>query len=144
MNLKIRCVHCRRFFVSDRRVKNQRFCGTEVCQRARKNLWQRQKMANDPDYRANQKDCQKSWHKEHPHYWRDYRRGHPEYCRRNRLKQKDRDKKRRLRNLAKMDALKPISFVKAGIYYLVPDMGQPLAKMDALAQKIHVIPTCSP
>lgn len=144
MNRKIRCAHCRRHFHSDYRVKNQRFCGRRACQRARKNLWQRQKMATDPDYQANQRECQKSWHKERPLYWRNYRRGCPDYCRRNRQMQKQRDKKRRLGNLAKMDASKPFSFVKPGIYYLIPELGQPLAKMDVLAQKVRVIPTSSP
>jgi hypothetical protein len=136
MSLMIRCAHCRRSFHPDPRVKNQRFCGAAACQRARKTLWQRQKMASDPDYKENQRACQKDWQKRHPRYWRTYRARHPGYCRRNRLLQRLRDRKRPLKSLAKMDASRAISSVKPGTYYLIPQ----LAKMDALAQKVLVIP----
>jgi len=139
MNHKIRCAHCHRLFHPNPRVKNQRYCGRKVCQRARKNLWQRQKLANDPDYQANQRDCQKNWQKQHPHYWRKYRDQHPDYCERNRLLQKQRDKKRRFQNLAKMDGSETFSLVKSGSYYLVPE-DRDLAKMDALTPKVLLIP----
>ena len=123
------------------RVKDQRFCGRRQCQRARKALWQREKMANDPDYRANQRDAQRSWQRRHCDYWRRYRKRRADYCERNRLLQKHRDhKRRRLRELAKMDASGPISFVKPGTYYLVPEPGSSLAKMDALSKKFLLIP----
>ena len=142
MNHKIRCAHvlCRRLFPLNPRVKNQRYCGRKDCQRARKNRWQRQKMAADQDYKDDQRDCQKEWQKRHPDYWRKYRRRRPDYCERNRLLQKQRDKKRRVRSLAKMDVSEPFSFVKPRTYYLIPELGQSLAKMDALAQKVLVIP----
>jgi hypothetical protein len=136
MSLMIRCAHCRRSFHPDPRVKNQRFCGSAACQRARKTLWQRRKMATDPDYRENQRACQREWQKRNPHYWRTYRARHPGYCQRNRLLQRLRDRKTRITGLANMDASKPISLVKPGTYYLIPH----LAKMDASAQKFLVIP----
>jgi len=43
-----------------------------------------------------------------------------------------------VKHLAKMDALRPVSSFKAGTYYLVPD----LAKMDASAQEVVIIPRC--
>ena len=138
MNQKIRCVHCGCLFSPNPRVKNQRYCSKKGCQRARKNLWQRQKMATDPDYRANQRDCQKKWHRRHPDYWRNYRQLRADYCRHNRLLQKVRDHRRRVKHLAKMDALRPVSSFKGGTYYLVPD----LAKMDASAQEVVIIPRC--
>jgi hypothetical protein len=141
MDRQSRCAHCRRIFTPERRVKEQRYCSRRGCQRARKALWQRQKMAQDPDYRANQRDCQKSWQRAHSDYWRRYRRRRPDYCERNRLLQRHRDqKKHHLQRLAKMDASEPISFVKPGTYYLIPEVGPGLAKMDALSQKFCVIP----
>jgi hypothetical protein len=137
MDHKIRCAHCRRLFRPDPRVKNQSYCGNKVCQRARKTLWQRKKMATDPDYQANQRDCQKRWYKQHPDYWRNYRADHPDYCKQNCLMQRDRDKGRRFVNLAKMDASKQISSFKPNTYYLIHH----LAKMDALTQKVLIIPT---
>jgi hypothetical protein len=140
MHHTIRCVHCQCIFVPHPRVKTQRFCAKQACQRARKAQWQREKMATDPDYQANQRDCQRTWQNRHPHYWRQYRSKRADYRERNRLLQQHRDQKRRFKPLAKMDASVPVSFVKPGIYHLIPAVGDQLAKMDALSQKCHVIP----
>jgi hypothetical protein len=140
MNRKLRCAHCRCLCVPNPRVKTQRYCSNPTCQRARKAQWQRDKLATDPDYRANQKDCQRNWQHQNPHYWRHYRRRRADYRERNRLLQQHRDQKRRLRPLAKMDASVPVSFVKPGIYHLIPATGEQLAKMDALSHKCHLIP----
>jgi hypothetical protein len=99
-------------------------------------MWQRDKMKTDPDYQDNQRRCRKQWVEAHPRYWSEYRRTHPPYVLRNRVLQKGRD---RLRRLAKMDASTLLSPVKPGAYYLVPQ-GSNLAKMDALTQKIFLIP----
>jgi hypothetical protein len=134
-----RCRHCHSIFLPNPRIKDQQYCNRPVCQRVRKTLWQGQKMAEDSEYQDNQKDAWKSWNQQHPDYWKTYRSRHPEYVEQNRLNQRVRDKKRSLGRLAKMDALRPLSYVKPGSYFLVPD----LAKMDALAQKIFIIPDTS-
>jgi hypothetical protein len=36
-------------------------------------------MATDPDYRANQRDCQHHWYHQHPQYWRQYRQRRADY-----------------------------------------------------------------
>jgi len=132
-----RCLHCRCLFVFNPRLKDQRYCGRTECQRVRKRLWQRHKMATDADYQQNQKAAQKHWQQEHPDYWRQYRRRHPDYAESNRRLQQQRDCRRK--TLAKMDASGRINHVKAGTYYLLPGSVD-LAKMDALAQKITLIP----
>ena len=137
MSEKIRCLNCRRLFPRDARIKNQKFCGAKVCQKARKARWQRQKMAQDETYLADQHDSQKIWRANNRDYWRKYRQNHPEYCQRNRLLQKVRDSRLKPRNLAKMDASNPITPLVSGKYYLIPD----LAKMDAFRQKVHIITT---
>jgi hypothetical protein len=63
---RILCVHCGRDFLPNPRVKNQGYRNRRECQRARKPLWQRQKLAIDPDYQDNQRDCWKSWRQRHP------------------------------------------------------------------------------
>lgn len=139
MKPKCHCKHCHRYFIPNPRAKDQQYCSQKDCQRARKRHWQRQKMKADPDYRQNQKDSQKKWRQGNPDYWREYRKNHPEYRTRNRKKQKDRDAKRRVKRLAKMDALASLKQIKAGSYYLIPVSGD-LAKMDALMQEIYIIP----
>jgi hypothetical protein len=142
MSQKIRCANpqCRRLFHPNPRVKNQRYCDKKDCQRDRKARWQRQKMRDDPDYRDNHRDGQQSWIETNRGYWRRYRALHPEYVRRNRILQRERDMKRR--DLAKMDALGEISPVRPGSYYLIPARGN-LAKMDVLSHKYFLIPSGS-
>lgn len=133
----IRCVHCGRLVPADSRVKNQRYCGARECQRARKAKWQRDKMAADPDYRANQRAAQRKWIEKRPDYWQKYRERNPRYLKRNRLMQRKRDLERRHVDLAKMDASKAPSGLALGEYYLWPR----LANMDASPQKVLLIPT---
>jgi hypothetical protein len=111
MHRTIRCAHCRCRFLPDPRVKSQRFCSNNTCQRARKTRWQRDKMTTDPDYRANQRDGQRSWQHHHHQYWRQYRQARADYRERNRLLQTHRDYKRRVRPLAKKDVFEPVTFI---------------------------------
>lgn len=141
MSQKPRCVHCKRLFRPNPRLKEQRYCRQKVCQRARKRLWQKHKMATDPDYQTTKRVSQRQWQKEHRDYWRTYRAGKPAYCQRNRLLQKERDAKRSRRDLAKKDTLKAIEPIKTGTYYLVPPHLSDLAKKDALGQKVVIIST---
>jgi hypothetical protein len=128
-----RCAQCGCPLDLNPRVKNQRYCGKKGCQRARKRLWQKGKMATDPDYRANQQECNKAWRDRNPDYWRNYRKNHPRYGERNRLLQKT----RRCRRVAKMDASSADSFVSTGTYWLIPEKG--VAKMDAFARKVVLV-----
>lgn len=137
MRDQIRCAHCSCLFFPNPRVKRQRYCGKKECQRARKRLWQRDKLARDPDYKLNRRESNEQWRTRHPGYWRDYRLRNPEYAVRNRELQKVRDS--REIDLAKMDALEPQALVMQGTYYLVPESAN-LAKMDESAVKVYLIP----
>lgn len=139
----VRCAHCGRIIDLNPRINNQRYCKRKPCQRARKRIWQKQKLATDPHYKQNQQESQQQWCSENRHYWSDYRRRNEGYADRNRTLQKIRDRRRFKSNLAKMDASGSICSVKQGTYYLVSeDSPWPfdLAKMDAFAQKVLLIP----
>ena len=119
------CIHCGKEFSPNPRVKNQKYCSDKRCQRARRAGWQRQKMAQDADYRENKERCQKQWHESHPGYYRDYRNNHPSYVERNLLLQGIRDIRRRQdirrdgqgKMLAKLDSLlKPYYSRRGSIY----------------------------
>jgi hypothetical protein len=133
---QIRCAHCGCLFDPNPRVKNQRYCSEKECQRARKRLWQKQKLATDPDYKANQRDCQKTWRDNNPDYWREYRERNEKYTERNRNRQRER---RRGGGVAKMDASGMDLALESGIYYIVPESAD-VAKMDASAKKVRLIP----
>ena len=131
-----RCRHCHNIFLPNRWIKDQQYCRHPKCQKARKALWQKQKMHQDPDYKANQKDSWENWRKRNPDYWKNYRQQHLQYLERNRLLQRVRNSKRCFAGIAKMDTLTPCFSYKPGLYTLVPS----IAKMDALAQKVFIIP----
>jgi hypothetical protein len=130
-----RCRHCHTIFLPNPRIKNQQYCNHPECQRARKALWQKQKIRQDPDYQADHHDAQMDWLKRNPGYWKRYRAEHPSYVETNRLKQNTRDQKRRLTYLAKMDAL-------AQKIFIIPDRSTDwpiLAKKDSIDFKSSVL-----
>ncbi len=139
MKPKIRCKNCHRKVPANPRLKHQEYCNQKPCQRARKTEWERNKIATDQDYRTNRKESREKWQENNAGYWVEYRHTHPDYCKRNRALQKLRDIKRRARHLAKMDTLNRLNQIIPGGYYIIP-ISNDLAKMDALMQKIFIIP----
>ena len=100
---------------------------------------QQSKLRSDGDYRANQVLAQGAWANGHGDYWREYRTKHPDYTDRNRVEQRRRDRCRRARRLAKMDASTPISVVPSGTYRLLAATAGDLAKKDVWTVKITLI-----
>jgi hypothetical protein len=88
------CICCRARF-TPLRNPNQCYCANPACQKKRRCKYQKQKMKQDNDYRANQRASERNWHKRHPDYWRHYRKGHHQQIIKNRDAQRERDKKRR-------------------------------------------------
>ena len=146
---QILCVYCGDYFDPSPRHKNQTACKKVKCQRAKKAAWQRHKMKTDPDYRFNQKVCQKQWVETNPGYWKEYRKRKPEKAERNRILQAVRNRRARSSPLnekmdrspiAKMDTSKSDNFEVLGQFWMVPV----IAKMDALKVNILKIPICYP
>ena len=146
---KILCVYCGDLFDPSPRHKNQTACKKEECQRAKKAAWQRHKMRTDPDYRFNQKVCQRQWVEAHPGYWQEYRKRKPEKAERNRILQAIRNRRARSNQgdekmdpflIAKMDASKQDNFEVLGQFWMVPV----IAKMDALKVNLLKIPVLYP
>ena len=143
---RTRCAACGELFTPRRNVPNQKYCSKPECQRERRRRWQRQKLKEDPDYRANQAAAQRRWRERHPDYWRRYRRSHPAYTERNREQQHRRNRKRGQvvagpspPAIAKMDVCKAQTAIVSGTYRLIPVSGREIAKMDAYLVEMHVI-----
>jgi len=146
---QIPCIYCGDFFDPSPRHKNQSACKKKVCQKARKAAWQRYKLKHDPVYRANQKSSQRQWLAGKPGYWKAYRKKNPEKTERNRILQRQRNRKARCLPavakvdpslIAKMDPSKHDNFQILGQFWLVPV----IAKMDALKVNIVKIPITYP
>ena len=144
----IPCAFCSTFFIP--RNKCQKFCSKSRCQRARKAIWQKQKMATDPEYREGQHLAKTKWAQNNPDYWKLYRSRNPGKALRNRSLQKIRNMKKKtdsdipnpskLIGIAKMDARINRQHGLSGQYWLVPA----IAKMDAVKIFITAIPVNSP
>ena len=143
---QIPCCHCGTFFAPSPRHKNQVYCMSPACRRARKAAWKRNKMQTDPDYRYNHKLTNQKWAEANPSYWKNYRSKHPEYVERNRILQAVRNRRRtrpdRLKVeddlIAKVDASIFNKNKMIGQFYLVPV----IAKVDAL--KVNIFDISSP
>ena len=144
----IPCTCCSTFFIP--RNKAQFFCSGHSCQLARKALWQKEKIASDPDYKQQQRLSQQKWLSKKSGYWKRYRSKNPEKVARNRSLQQIRNMQNRgdAQNsgssksvlIAKMDARKDLSLKLSGQYWLIPM----IAKMDAIKIFIATVPVNSP
>jgi hypothetical protein len=140
-----RCLCCKRAVIAHPAVAHQRYCSDPECQKARKRNWQKEKLAKDPDYRANQADAQRQWRSRNRGYWREYRSEHPAYTEANRIGQRERNRRRRGGSgIAKMDEQKGKTVIRSGRYRLLPLEGGGIAKMDELIVEIGVIPEGCP
>ena len=141
MDGRRRCKACGQPFTPYLCVPRQQYCSAVACQKTRRRLTQKRKMAEDPDYRYNQKRAQKQWRDSHGGYWRRYRADHPEYDQSNRERQRERNARRRERlrgTIAKMDELSRENSLISGMYRLVP-FGESVAKMHELTVEIITI-----
>ncbi|MCP3867712.1 MAG: hypothetical protein GY703_06375 [Gammaproteobacteria bacterium] len=144
---KRRCAACRKLFHPRPQSPEQKFCSASECQRERKRRWQRARRATDPDYRDNDVQANRQWRSRHPGYWRAYRCRHPELVIRNRDKQRERDRARRLKapqppptsHLANEDASTLSFFLETGTYRMIPVTGEDLANEDACLVKIALV-----
>ena len=134
------CLCCKKSFHPHPAVHDQRYCSDPECQKTRKRKWQKEKLAKDSDYRANQAEAQRQWRRRNQDYWKKYRERHPAYTERNREGQKERNRGRRSGSeIAKMDELKGETLIPSGRYRLVPLCNLGIAKMDELIVELGVI-----
>jgi hypothetical protein len=134
------CLCCQKRFTPHPAVRYQQYCGDPGCQKKRKSRWQKEKLSKDGDYRTNQAEAQRQWCIRNPGYWSEYRERNPAYTERNRLAQKERNRRRRSGSeIAKMDEQTGKTLIPSGRYRLVP-LGSPeVAKMDELIVELGVI-----
>jgi hypothetical protein len=148
--MKRTCLHCKNHFRPSKFHHNQNYCNNKECQRARKALWQKNKIKEDSAYKDNQKDALHCWREKNPSYYRDYRKNHPEYTDRNRKKSRERSQKQGYRtktspalqqkqDFAKMDVALSQLPIKSGRYKLLPIETAGFAKMDAAIVQLIVI-----
>lgn len=140
------CINCGKILDTPLRNPNRTYCNSPDCQKVRKRIWQKQKIASDPIYKANQRDAQKVWRDANPDYYKKYRKKNDAYTQKNRTRQAERNKNRRvpMQNqapnlIANMDASKSNYNMNTGVYQLIPMTDGKIAKMDAMIVQLTVM-----
>lgn len=139
MPARRRCAACGRLFELRPQHPDQSYCSAPACQRERRKLWQRERLATDPDYQANQARAQAEWIKRHPDYWREYRELHPEYTERNRDRQRRHARDEVGKGPADLAAVAAVRALESGLYALRIVDRLVLAKMD-VSYLVELIP----
>ena len=141
MDRQRHCLACGQLYAPHPCVPHQQYCSAPECQKTRRRLTQKRKMAEDLDYRDNQKRSQKQWRDSHPSYWRSYRAANPEYAQRNRERQRERNAFRRQQGeaIAKMDEQPRANPLISGRFRLIPLGVEGVAKMDEQIVEIVAI-----
>jgi len=137
-----RCLACGKLFTPNPCVPRQQYCSAVECQKTRRRLTQKLKMANDSAYRDNQRRAQKQWRDSNKSYWQRYRAEHPEYAQRNREQQRERNRRQRDQRrsaIAKMDELPRKILLSSGRYRLIPLDCTGVAKMDEQIVEIFAL-----
>jgi hypothetical protein len=145
-----KCRHCGKRTRKNPRIKShQSYCGSQPCQQARKNRWEREKLENFPEYHDRRKKQKAHWREHRPghQYQQQYRQSHPLYEETNRKKQFLRNKKAsqiafesRFQKIVKTDAFGAGSLASRGLYEILPYKmrpGEKIVKTDALIVEIR-------
>jgi len=69
-----RCRYCQELFTPSRYHPEQAVCGGTACQRQRQTDYHRQRIKDDPSYRAQCRDSQQKWRDQHRDYMPNYRK----------------------------------------------------------------------
>ena len=133
-----RCRYCQQDFQPSKFQPRQAVCGGAECQRKRRANYHREKIAADPEYREVCRDSRRKWRASHPDYWKEYRGNHPAAVERNRQRQKLRDRKRRLRNLANNNSALDLKHSAAQVWLVGPGAAH-LANNNSAPAQIWVI-----
>ncbi len=136
----VQCRYCQRDFQASVYHPEQRVCSEPECQRRRRVDYHRLKIQTDANYRDTVRNSQSKWREQHPDYWKEYRRRHPESAERNRGQQQRRDGQRRLESLAKNNLAFDLKSIVSAVWFVGPAAAD-LAKNNLASAKVFI---CQP
>lgn len=131
------CPYCQQSFRPSLYRPQQQVCSQEACQRQRRTQYHRQKLKADPEYRQIVRDSQKKWRQAHPDYGGQYRSQHPQAVERNRQRQKLRDGRRRVQQLAKNNLAVDLKHSVAEVWLLGSGVNH-LAKNNLASAQVFI------
>lgn len=108
---KRQCAYCGKWYRPDpRTAKFQKACDRSDCRLARKRQGYRRWIKLNPGYEHGRRAKLNAWGAAYPDYWQHYRETHPEYIERE--KRRLREKRRKLKTVAKQNAISKIAVEK--------------------------------
>ena len=133
-----RCRYCEKTFQPSKYQPQQTVCSESVCQKRRRTEYRQQKLKTDEEYRQVCRDSSRKWRSENPDYWKRYREKHPEAVTQNREKQRGRDGKQRLLDLANNTSVLDLKHSAAAVWLLNGEAAD-LANNNSVSGKVFVI-----
>ena len=131
------CRYCQQIFQPSIYRPRQGVCSQTDCQRQRRGDYHRERIRKDVAYAADVRASQRKWRASHPEYWKQYREQHPESVARNRKQQQQRDRKRRVVNLAKMNLAFDLKREASEVWFVGPVV-KDLAKNNLAQSKVFI------
>jgi hypothetical protein len=141
--LERRCPYCRKNFYPSKCQREQIVCGESGCQAHRRADYRRKKIAADPSYLEACRQSARQWRKQHPDYWSAYRKAHPAGVARNRERQKARDRRQHLANLANNISASDLKLCAAKVWVLGSELHD-LANNTSAPAQVWVLEALSP
>src|ERR1700686_5059094 len=135
-----RCRYCQKSFQPSKFQSRHTVCSEPNCQRRRRTDYHKEKISSDPEYREACRDSPRKWRSRNPDYWKQYRQRNPAAVERNRQKQKLRDRKRRLCNLANNTSAQDLKHSAAQVW-LVGSGATHLTNNNSAPAQVWVIET---
>ncbi len=133
-----RCRYCEKTFRPSKYQPQQAVCNEAGCQKRRRSEYRQQKLSTDEEYKQVCRDSSRKWRSRNPDYWKQYREKHPASVAQNRHKQKTRDRKRHLSNLANNTSVLDLKHSAASIWLLSSE-GAGLANNNSVSAQVWVI-----
>jgi hypothetical protein len=133
-----RCRYCEKTFQPSKYQPQQAVCSKQDCQQRRRIEYRRHKLQADQEYRQVCQDSSRKWRSRNPDYWRQYRAKHPAAVIQNREKQKTRDTRQHLRDLANNTSALDLKHSAAAIW-LLNGHATDLANNNSVSAQVWVI-----
>jgi len=137
------CQHCGKNFPCNPRVKNQNYCCDKECRRASRRAWKNRNYAANKSYRQKCQRGQSAWREKRPahQYQSEYRETHPEYVRRNRELQRERNKKRKKDQVPMIVNRNTLSPQPSddGTYVLMPIKNGKIVNRNTFMVRMHIL-----
>ena len=131
------CRYCQQIFQPSIYRPEQHVCSEPACQRQRRSEYHRKRIRRDAAYAEDVRASQRKWRHANLDYWKRYREQHPESVTRNRQRQQQRDQKRRVVNLAKMNLALDLKHEASEVWFVGPVV-KDLAKNNLAQSKVFI------